>query len=328
MRKPYEKLLRAGIAALICVAAVQLLRSDFIGQLAQAVSTSDFVATMLFLGTGRSMTMPPEEVVQIPDLPPIHTPTNTQQPLQFTAEDVSLLSFQNHPGVSFNKTALLTKPLDWDLTAQEPTVLIYHTHATESYKNTQGFTESSAYHTLNNSYNMISVGEALCARLEAAGITVIHDKTIHDYPSYTGAYPLSRKTVKEYLAEYPSLCLVLDIHRDAYADAKGNQISNTVTLNGKRTSRLMIVAGTNAGGEQHPNWAENLALAEKLKVVMDKKFPGLARPICIRSSAFNQYLSSGALLIEVGTAGDTQSDAIAAVEMLADCIIAMAKGST
>ena len=90
----------------------------------------------------------------------------------------------------------------------------------------------------------------------------------------------------------------------------------------------MLVAGTDGYGEGHTNWQENLSVAVKLQAVLEKQYPGLCRDLSIRSSAFNQDLSSGALLIEVGTAGDTRQQALAAVTFLADGIARLAYGTS
>jgi stage II sporulation protein P len=174
---------------------------------------------------------------------------------------------------------------------------------------------------------MISIGKHLAQCLEKQGVSVIHDTTVHDYPSYNDAYKLSRQTVQRYLEQYPTISLVLDIHRDAYEDSDGNQLSSTVSIDGVTASKLMIVAGTNGYDEGHPDWRENLSVAVKLHAVLEKSYPGLCRSLAIRSSAFNQDLSPGSLLIEVGTAGDTRQQALAAAEFLADGIAQLSQGS-
>jgi stage II sporulation protein P len=70
-----------------------------------------------------------------------------------------------------------------------------------------------------------------------------------------------------------------------------------------------------------------MELAVKLQAVLQRLYPGLCRNLTVRSSAFNQDLSPGALLIEVGTAGDTRQDALYAAELLADGIAELSHGS-
>ena len=204
---------------------------------------------------------------------------------------------------------------------------ILHSHTCESYENTEGYVPSGFYRTRDENCNMISIGKHLAQCLEKQGVSVIHDTTVHDYPSYNDAYKLSRQTVQRYLEQYPTISLVLDIHRDAYEDSNGNQLSSTVSIDGVTASKLMIVAGTNGYDEGHPDWRENLSVAVKLHAVLEKSYPGLCRSLAIRSSAFNQDLSPGSLLIEVGTAGDTRQQALAAAEFLADGIAQLSQGS-
>lgn len=55
------------------------------------------------------------------------------------------------------------------------------------------------------------------------GISVLHDRTLYDYPSYSGSYDRSLKAIESYLAQYPSIHFILDVHRDAIEDTNGNE---------------------------------------------------------------------------------------------------------
>ena len=206
-------------------------------------------------------------------------------------------------------------------------MLILHSHGSESYQNTENYQEISDHRTLDTDYNMVSVGERLAQQLEAAGIHVVHDKTLHDQPSYNESYVEARKSIQSYLAEYPSIQLVLDLHRDSVEDQSGNQKGYTVTVEGQKVARLMMVVGTDAGGRNHPNWQENFALAIKLHVQLCKKTPGICRSISFRTQRFNQDLSAGGLIIEVGAAGNTRQEALLGADALAEGIIALANGT-
>ncbi len=227
----------------------------------------------------------------------------------------------------FDPESLLKKPLVWDLRQEGPTVLILHTHGTECYTKEPGqdFSYTGSFRTENTDYNMVSIGDALAARLEAAGIRVIHDRTLFDSPSYTGAYEAARKAVEAHLQENPQICLVLDLHRDSAVRADGSQYATSVP--GRDLAQLMPVLGNNASGK-HPLWQENLALGLKLQVLLEKRVPGITRKGLLRSSRYNQDLCPGSLLVEVGSAGNTHSQALAAAAYLADAIIALAGGST
>ncbi len=325
--KPEQKSLRVGTAVIVFAVVLRLIAGGLLEDIAKLMISPDFPTLMLYLGTGRIYQH--QSPAAVPELtqPPLETAPPQVSPTVFGQEDAVFVSLTNYPGVELDVETLLTTPLSWDLTVPEPTVLIYHSHASESYENTENYTPSDPYRTHDARYNMLSIGTRLTECLEEKGITVIHDTTVYDAVSYNDAYILSRKSVEAYLQEHPSICLVLDIHRDAYEDSAGNQASNTVTVNGVSSSRLMVLTGSNSSGQGHTHWQENLATAVKLQAVLERQYPGLCRPVTIRSTAFNQDVSPGALLIEVGTAGDTRQEALNAVTFLAEGIAALAHGS-
>ena len=223
--------------------------------------------------------------------------------------------------------ALLRQPLQWQLKGEQPTVLILHSHATESYEKETGYTETSPYRTLDTQYNMVSVGDRVAEILEAGGIRVIHDRTLHDYPSYNDAYANARSAMEACLAENSGVVLVLDLHRDAAEDASGNQKSTAVVVDGRSTAKLMFVMGSDKGSLSYPYWEQNLALAVKLQAQLEQSHPGICRPIKLCASRYNQDLSTGALLVEVGTAGNTHAEALSAAEFLAEGILSLANGA-
>ena len=224
---------------------------------------------------------------------------------------------------------LLKQPLQWQLDDGQPAVLIVHTHGSESYTKElgQNYEETAQYRTLNEHYNMVAVGELLAQLLEHAGIRVIHDKQLHDYPSYTSSYNNSRKSVKEYLKEYPSIRLVLDLHRDAGENSDGSQFATHAIVDGKDSAQIMFLVGTDESGNYHPEWRDNLAVAAKLNVLMEDLNPGITRKTTLRAQRFNQDLAEIALLVEVGSAGNTLQEALTAIPILAEAIIALKNGA-
>ena len=174
---------------------------------------------------------------------------------------------------------------------------------------------------------MVRVGAALKEALEAKGIGVLQDTTLHDHPSYSDSYVRSRETGQSYLSAYPTIRLVLDLHRDAASLDSSTQLSTRATVNGRDAAQIMLVVGTNAGGRHHPQWQENMALAMKLHAQLEKAHPGLCRPIGCRTERFNQDLSTGALLVEIGAAGDTLEEALVTAEALAEAIVALSLGT-
>lgn len=208
-----------------------------------------------------------------------------------------------------------------DLEEESPQILILHSHATESYTQIPGYTyqESEPYRTLDASQNILAVGQAMTQVLEEAGFSVIHDKTIHDYPSYNDSYSNSAQTVADYLAKYPSISLVLDVHRDALA-AEDTTPYQLISQQGEEeVAQVMLVVGSNGGGSTHDHWRENFSLALSLQEDL-LQYGDFARPIVVRTGRFNQHLSTGSLLVEIGGHGNTLPQAIAAGTLFAESL--------
>lgn len=333
--------LRVGAAALLCALAFRLGGSGALQTAAQALTAPKTMSLMLFLESGRILRSRPAQVQESaqssPDEQPEETLPLSAQPQQtvdsavdtpavFRQEDSRLVEVNSYCGYKADVPAMILEPLTWDLRQTKPTVLIVHSHGSESYENTEDYEECSNYRTLNTDYNMISVGAELKEVLEAGGITVIHDTIMHDQPSYNASYSKSRKSVKSYLQQYPSICLVLDLHRDAVENSKGKQVKFTAKKDGLTAAQLMLVVGTDVRLD-HPDWPENMSLAVKLHAMLEKEFPGICRPISFRSQRFNQDLSPGALLVEVGSAGNTRQEALEAVRVLGKAVLELSKGS-
>ena len=149
------------------------------------------------------------------------------------------------------------------------------------------------------------------------GFQVIHDTTLYDYPVYNGAYERSRKGVEQWLEQYPTIRLVLDVHRDALMTQEGAAYQFIANESENTVAQVMLVVGSDEGGAEHPNWRKNLALALDLQSTLKKRYHQLVRPMVLRSSRFNQHMSEGALLVEVGGHGNTLSQAVEAARMFA-----------
>ena len=314
--------LRVGAWVVAAAVALRLLGTGALQPVFEKLLSPETACVLLFLETGRLVRPPVTE-----DTVTKQQITVSSPPAVFDSQDADLVAVNSYCGYDADTQMLLQMPLSWDLTDGGPKVLILHSHGSESYEKTESYTETTGYRTLNTQYNMISIGDRLSQLLEDGGIEVIHDRSVHDYPSYTDAYNQSRKSVKKYLEQYPDICLVLDLHRDALQDKKGNQIGYTVEVDGADTAKVMLVVGTDASGLNHPDWQQNMALAVKLHAQLEKTAPGLCRPISFRSQRFNQDLSTGALILEVGAAGNTRPEALRAAEELANAIIALARGT-
>lgn len=332
-----QKVLRVSTVVLIGSLLLRLMSTGVVGDLLKITLSPETAAWMIFLQTGRLVRPgniafspgPTEPEQTVPVTEPTVAPT--QPPEQtvpvFSAGDADAIAITCSFSYSADLPGLLTKPLDWDLTAKEPTVLIVHSHGSESFAPTGEYQEISPYHTLDTAHNMVSVGAYVAQFLEAGGVKVLHDTTLHDNPSYNASYSNSRASVQKYLQENPSIRLVLDLHRDSFEDEEGNQIVQTVFSEGNKLAPLMLVVGTDYGGLTHPAWQENLALALKLQTQMESICPGICRNINLRSQRFNQDLSAGALLVEIGASGNSYQEALRAAEVLAKGILSLVHGS-
>ena len=199
----------------------------------------------------------------------------------------------------------------------EPQVLIMHTHTTESFEPyvRSQFDTNFNYRTTDPAYNMVSVGDAITTQLEQAGIGVIHDTTIHDYPSYNGSYDRSAVTVQKNLEQYPSIRVVLDIHRDAI-QKENTLVQPVVEIGGKESAQVMIISGCDDGTMGMPHYMQNFHFACRLQSSMEQMFPGLTRPILFDYRKYNQNLTTGSLLLEIGTHGNTLEQAQYAGELV------------
>ena len=207
------------------------------------------------------------------------------------------------------------------LTAEDsgaPVVLILHTHGCEAYTMPPGeeYAASDDHRTLEEDKNVLRVGDEIARALTDAGIGVLHDRTLHDYPSYSGAYNRSLETAERYLREYPSLLYILDVHRDAVEDAAGRQYK-LLCAEEPNAAQLEFVIGSDGGGLRHDRWRENLRLACAVQERLLADYPTLLRPIVVRNSRYNQQLSAGSLLLEVGTAGNSLAEALTAARLFA-----------
>lgn len=314
-------------AVLLCAFVFRLCAAGIPDRLIQWLSQPDTVRFLIYLETGRFVRFSSSEEVVPAFFRESAPPALPEEKPVFTEEDAGEISFSYLCSIRPDARTLLTAPLDWNLRDGEPAVLILHTHTTESYtKQGEGYEESSAFRTLDERYNMVSVGDRVAELLEEAGISVIHDRQLHDYPSYNGSYTHARTSTAQILEENPTIRLVLDLHRDA-AGTVGSQLRTEAVVEGQTCAQLMLVMGTNASGLNHENWEKNLSLALKLQVQMERLAPGITRPICLRAQRFNQDLSPGALLIEVGAAGNTHAEALLAAEYLAEAITGLSHGT-
>ncbi len=233
---------------------------------------------------------------------------------------------KNSTGVEVDIKKLLEKKSSFKIEKNSsPQVLIMHTHTTESFmeKESDYYTEDFKPRTTDNSKNMAKIGDIIAKKLNANGIKTVHDTTKHDYPEYTGSYGRAATTINNYLKKYPSIKIVLDLHRDSVSTDNG-KAKLVTTINGKKAAQVMLVMGSQTGSiKDFPNWKENLSLAFKLQQTMEAKYPTLARPIMLASKKYNQSLNKGSLLLEFGTEVNTLDEAKYSAELVADSLISL-----
>ena len=214
-----------------------------------------------------------------------------------------------------------------DLSGSEPRILIYHTHTTEAYFPTSqyNYTASSAWRTKDNTMNIVTVGERLTELLRGRyGISVIHDITNHEPPKLSTSYSRSVVTMEKYRAEYPSITMFIDVHRDAYGN-NPKETTDFVTIDGKEVARMMFVVGTGEGATgtgfgEKPDFAANYALAKRITEYLAGIDERLVRNIRVKTGRYNQHISDQCLLVEVGHNANTLEQALNAVEYLAEAI--------
>lgn len=203
-----------------------------------------------------------------------------------------------------------------DITVNKENILIYHTHSCESYTASKKYqyTQTGTFRTTDKKYSVIRVGDELELQLKGYGYNVIHDEEYHDYPSYSGSYSNSLKTITKLLEENENTDIVIDIHRDAI----GNYTyAPTVKIGDEYVAQLMFVIGGNGSSVTHENWQQNLKFAIKVQEKANELYPGLFKPIILRYSAYNQQVAKAATIIEVGATGNTLEQALTSMKYLA-----------
>lgn len=198
-------------------------------------------------------------------------------------------------------------------------VLIIHTHTTETYAETDSpfYDPNRSPRTTDPERNMTAIGKVVAAKLEAAGIRTLHITTVHDYPEYNGSYNRAAETIKAYLEKYPSIEMVIDIHRDAITRDNGSKLKPTAIINGKKAAQVMILTGCDAGGSLYfPNWENNMTMALRLQRQLNTDWEGLTRPVYFVPYRYNMHLTPNSLLLEFGTDVNTLEEALYSAELV------------
>lgn len=211
--------------------------------------------------------------------------------------------------------------------SDEPQILIMHTHTSESYEPYEKSWYDAAYISRSESpeNGVVAVGEAIAGELAAAGISVIHDCTVYDDP-YNGAYSRSLIGTVELLDRFPTIKVVLDIHRDAIEYTDGTRVSAVTEIDGKKAAQFMVICAADDGNYDVPYYMDNFHFACELQQEAEKLYPTLTRPVLFQYCQYNQQLSKGALLIEVGSHGNSVDQAVYTGELIGRTLVSLFTG--
>ena len=259
---------------------------------------------------------PPEQTP--PPIKATATPSGTES---ITA--VGGMKISNATNYSIDLNELSEMDLPFRLDSNGPQVLIVHTHTTESFDSESAYT--SGDRTTDETKNIVSVGNVIADILNQNGISTVHDTTVHDYPSYNGAYTRALTTIKQNLGQYPSVKIVLDVHRDGIVRDDGTKVKVITEIDGNTSAQVMIVAGSDASGLLHENWKENMKFASQIQKKAYQMYPTLMRPLNLREERFNTHMTKGSLIVEVGSNGNTLAEAKQAAEYIANVICKVLK---
>lgn len=215
----------------------------------------------------------------------------------------------NDSGLSYDLGEMLASPLKItkQASADQPTVMILHTHASEAYVDQHGGRSEDPAH------NVVYIGNVLTQVLQEQGIGVVHCREIIDSPSYNKSYNRAMEIIEAQQKQTPSLKVIIDLHRDSMITASGMEYKVVSEIDGQTCAQLMFVMGTNAGGKTHPHWKSNLNFAVNLQKRILADYPTLMRPINLRKQRFNEQATTGSMILECGTSGNTIEEAEVAI---------------
>ena len=193
----------------------------------------------------------------------------------------------------------------------EPQVLIYHTHTTECYEPSEKgeYDINVPTRSKDSALNVVGVGEEIVKQLEVRGIKTIHDTKIYDDPAYSGAYDRTNTMINRVLKQNKNIKVILDIHRDSIVTPQKERVAPVTTINGQKVAQLMLISGCDNGSNHYKTYEKNLSFACALEKQIEKDFPKLTRPVSFKYKHYNQSLSPGALLVEIGSQANSIQEA-------------------
>ncbi len=199
-------------------------------------------------------------------------------------------------------------------------VIIVHTHASEAYypQGENEYIPTDVQRTEDDRYNVIRVGDLIAEQLKTCGIAVTHIREIFDYPSYAGSYTRALESLEEAIGSDPETNIVIDIHRDAITSSDGSAYRLVSDTDEGRAAQMMFVVGTGESGLDHPDWRQNLTFAIHLQKYLVDRYPDLMRPIALSVSRYNQHLTKGSLILEIGAAGNLLEEALLSARLFSE----------
>ncbi len=213
--------------------------------------------------------------------------------------------------------------------SNEPLVLIVHTHGTEAYSDDGAtyYSSDSNDHARSEDTreNVVAIGKTVAEILNNNGIPTAHCTIMHDAVQYKDSYARAEDTIRKYLKEYPSIKLVIDIHRDSIVRSNGDLVRPVAEYKGEAAAQLMCVVGSDWGGQACEGWENNLSLALKLREKLNAECENICRPTNLKSSTYNQELSKFSLLIEVGASGNSLEEAQRSARLLSQKLCELMK---
>lgn len=253
--------------------------------------------------------------------------TGTVEVLKMNAgKKVDCFSVKDETGLGLDlEKELLVEPDVHIKKDGSPVVLLYSTHTTESFVLEDGakwYYLDDDFRSLDPQENIVSVAEEAARVIEAGGFGVIHDKTVHDNPAYSGSYARSMETIQKNLREYPTIQITVDIHRDAFGENGAVRYKPVAQVEGKNAAQIMIMTGCDLSENPvFPDWRENLHLALRLQQAGETLFPGLYRPLYFCCRNYNMQATHGSLLVEIGTDVNTLEEAQYSGKLLGETIL-------
>lgn len=317
----------------------QAALAEYFGRLPKAVAA--FTAVMREGDETPAAPVPPAEDGEACQLsfesaePSFFSPAAPQQAKEVTIDGSSggyagsgTVYVKNETDYEIDIPALMAQKSKVKLSGDKVQVLIMHTHGTEAYTPTSEnyYTPTDTDRTTDKNYNVLRVGQLITDILNARGIKTVHSETLNDSPAYSGSYTRALSDISAYIKENPSIKLVIDVHRDAMVASNGTKYKTVADIQGRQAAQLMLVCGTDAGGLVHDGWRDNLSFQLKLQDRLNTAYPGIMRPVNIRAARFNQHVTTGSMLLEVGTSGNTLEEALISADIFANQLADMLLG--